>query len=77
MMMVGLDRLSYKERLRKLRLFSIRQRGLREGLISAYKYLLGDVKKTETGAFRQYLMTGEVQIEIREILLKHKTKKLL
>lgn len=51
-MIVGLDHLSYKERLRELRLFSIRQRGLRESHISVYKYLLGDVKK------RQVLLSG-------------------
>lgn len=36
---------------------------------------VGGDKKTETGSFQWYLMTGQTQVEVQEILFKHKWTK--
>lgn len=44
-MMMELDHLSYKERLRELRLYTLKKRRLREELPNVYKYLKGECKE--------------------------------
>ena len=47
----GLEHLSYKDRLRKLGLFSLKKRKLQGDLIVAFQYLKGACRKAEEGLF--------------------------
>ena len=71
--MKGLQHLSYEERLRELRLFSLDKRRLRENLVNIYKYLKGRCKDDGARLFsvvpsgkRQLAQTGT-----REDLSEH------
>jgi len=50
-MIRGLEHLSYRERLRKLVLFSLEKRRLQRGLVTAFQYLKGAYKKDEDRPF--------------------------
>jgi len=57
-MIRGMEHLSYEERLRELRLFSLEKRRLRGDLIAAFQYLKGAYKKDGENLFSKACCDG-------------------
>lgn len=52
-MIRGMERISYEERLRELRFFSLEKEKLHSDLIAAFQHLSGAYKKDGEGLFRR------------------------
>ena len=58
-MIQGMEHLSYEDRLRELRLFSLNKRRLQGDLRVAFQYLNGAVRKKGTDSLAGSVVTGQ------------------
>jgi len=55
----GLEHLSFEDRLRPLKLFSLEKRRFRRDLIAAFQYLNGATRKLERDFFQGHVVMGQ------------------